>query len=468
MPAGNLDRDYTKRFDELNLRGLYEEGLGEPLIRIFKKKFVESKLYDFVLIDSRTGFSDEAGICTRDLADSLVILSGLNRQNIEGTSRFLSALRGETKGNATFEIILSPVPNGEDDLMYEREEIAQKSFSAAWGEEINLSLQIPYHPRLALTEEPHILRQKRGALSDAYRAIERQILATLKLDMKSIVPLLLEALREEDYSTVLNKLKMLVRLDGKEQSLDKVLNSLLINPKIKNKNNEQKELPHLAQVLKHEIGKKVFAFLMEHIVYEAGDFTQLELLYHLENIDTDLVDTLYQRHLSANPSDADLCSNYAIFLEHQRGDMVQAKTHYQRAIEADRTEPRHLGNYGQFLIGQGQLPEGEAMLRACITTPQPTRIELYAETCFALHIATRLQGTISPQWLKGFKFYLQKGFTRNTWSFDLMLKQAKKILPPEEFRYAQALAAAFLDAAKVKELDKFKQWRTLEPEPIKS
>ena len=290
MPAGNLDRDYTKRFDELNMRGLYEEGLGEPLIRIFKKKIVESTLYDFVLIDSRTGFSDEAGICTRDLADSLVILSGLNRQNIEGTSRFLNALHGETEGNAKFEVVLSPVPNGEDDLMYEREKIAQKSFSAAWGQEINLSLQIPYHPRLALTEEPHILRQKRGALSDAYRAIERRILATLKLDMPNIVPLLLKSLRDEDYSTVLDKLKMLVRLDGKEQGLGRVLNSLLINPKPKN--NESKELPSLMQILKHETGKEVVFFIIKHIDYDAGDLMPLTLHNQLEKIDPSLANTM--------------------------------------------------------------------------------------------------------------------------------------------------------------------------------
>lgn len=100
MPAGKFDGLYAKRLNDLNFRKLYEEGVGEPLIRVFKKKFAEAALYDYILIDSRTGFSDEAGICTRDLADYLMILSGLNRQNVEGTCEFLKSLQAATK--ATF------------------------------------------------------------------------------------------------------------------------------------------------------------------------------------------------------------------------------------------------------------------------------------------------------------------------------------------------------------------------------
>jgi hypothetical protein len=162
MPAGKFDGDYAQRFDALNLRELYQDGLGEPLIRVFKQKLVEADLYDYVLVDSRTGFSDEAGICTRDLADYLMILSGLNRQNIEGTCEFLKALRVATAGEKRFQIILSPVPNGEDTLLDQREAMAKVSFEAAWGAKVDLSLQIPSHPQLALTEEPHIFRRRRG------------------------------------------------------------------------------------------------------------------------------------------------------------------------------------------------------------------------------------------------------------------------------------------------------------------
>jgi cellulose biosynthesis protein BcsQ len=179
MPAGRFEGSYAQRFDDLNLHELYEQGLGEPLIRAFKKKFAESGQYDYVLVDSRTGFSDEAGICTRDLADHLMILSGLNRQNVEGTCEFLKTLRVATDGNKSIQIILSPVPNGEDALVDQREAAAKVAFEQAWGAEVDLSLQIPYHPQLALTEEPHIFRRRRGYLFEAYREIERRMLRAL-------------------------------------------------------------------------------------------------------------------------------------------------------------------------------------------------------------------------------------------------------------------------------------------------
>ena len=97
--------------DALNLRELYQEGLGEPLIRAFKQKLVEADLYDYVLVDSRTGFPTKR-VSAPVIWPILMILSGLNRQNIEGTCEFLKALRVATAGEKRFQIILSPVPNG--------------------------------------------------------------------------------------------------------------------------------------------------------------------------------------------------------------------------------------------------------------------------------------------------------------------------------------------------------------------
>ena len=46
MPAGKFDGHYAQRLDALNLHELYQEGLGEPLIRAFKKKLADAGLYD--------------------------------------------------------------------------------------------------------------------------------------------------------------------------------------------------------------------------------------------------------------------------------------------------------------------------------------------------------------------------------------------------------------------------------------
>ncbi len=52
-----------------------------------------SSEYDLILVDSRTGLADVAGICTMQLPDALVLAFVLNRQNIEGVSRVAGAVR---------------------------------------------------------------------------------------------------------------------------------------------------------------------------------------------------------------------------------------------------------------------------------------------------------------------------------------------------------------------------------------
>ena len=49
--------------------------------------------YDLVLIDSRTGLADVAGICTVQLPDAVVLAFVLNRANIEGVARVAGAIR---------------------------------------------------------------------------------------------------------------------------------------------------------------------------------------------------------------------------------------------------------------------------------------------------------------------------------------------------------------------------------------
>src|ERR1700689_5527371 len=56
--------------------------------------------YDYVLIDSLTGYSDVGGICVNQLADAVVLIFRLNRQNIEGISKVYRSIRDYAKNNA--------------------------------------------------------------------------------------------------------------------------------------------------------------------------------------------------------------------------------------------------------------------------------------------------------------------------------------------------------------------------------
>jgi len=51
--------------------------------------------FDYVLIDSRTGLNDQAGICTQVLSDLLIVLFRLTSQNLDGLEHLIPAIRSQ-------------------------------------------------------------------------------------------------------------------------------------------------------------------------------------------------------------------------------------------------------------------------------------------------------------------------------------------------------------------------------------
>lgn len=95
---------------------------------------------------------------------------------------------------------------------------AKEAFSAVWGRDIDLSLQIPYHPRLALTEEPYVFKRKRGYLIEAYRAIEARMLGALGHDGKRMAAKIRDRLKEEDYVDAMHMLTLRFSASGRPKS----------------------------------------------------------------------------------------------------------------------------------------------------------------------------------------------------------------------------------------------------------
>ncbi|WP_033430036.1 tyrosine-protein kinase family protein [Saccharothrix syringae] len=80
LAAGRVDGSYTERMQRIDWEDLYRRGFADFLERC-REEWTED--YDFVLIDSRTGISDIAGICTAQLPDRLVVLFTANEQNLK-------------------------------------------------------------------------------------------------------------------------------------------------------------------------------------------------------------------------------------------------------------------------------------------------------------------------------------------------------------------------------------------------
>ncbi len=182
--APDMDRDFTNRLANLGIQDLDRDqiiDLGQKIHTYFKRqRFLHRPLgiedfedpiqtpYDYILVDSRTGLTEIGGLCVGPLADRLVVLSGLNDQNINGTKLFLNEVgikpnlgpkelgwddadpneKGEeiqALGPKPTIVVASPVPMGEIEFKRERLSVLQK--------EIGIKpLLISYHPRLALME----------------------------------------------------------------------------------------------------------------------------------------------------------------------------------------------------------------------------------------------------------------------------------------------------------------------------
>lgn len=79
--GGQQDDDYARRVQSIDWAALYERGFADALEQC-RADWTEA--YDFVLIDSRTGFADIASICTAHLPDHLVVLFTANDQSVNG------------------------------------------------------------------------------------------------------------------------------------------------------------------------------------------------------------------------------------------------------------------------------------------------------------------------------------------------------------------------------------------------
>jgi len=152
MPAGEVDKpDYQQRLAGLDWDCFYQEQ-GRAWFQLVKKE-LRQRGFDYVLIDSRTGLSDEFYITTLELADTVVCVTGYNRQNIEGTKRILDVLRSDSVKQEYGErrLILVASPSPESLSMTEK-----KARIAEIADElpgfVDFNVELPYVPELALRE----------------------------------------------------------------------------------------------------------------------------------------------------------------------------------------------------------------------------------------------------------------------------------------------------------------------------
>lgn len=83
LSSGMINENYSTRVQRFNWSAFFLKNKGGLFFESFRDKL--KKDYDFVLIDSRTGYSDTSGICTYLLPDILVLLFSSSNQSVQGT-----------------------------------------------------------------------------------------------------------------------------------------------------------------------------------------------------------------------------------------------------------------------------------------------------------------------------------------------------------------------------------------------
>ena len=124
MPSGRKET-YAANFNQLDWGELYEKHGGYLLLEDLKEQWKQIIRPDYVLIDSRTGYTDTGGICTRQLPDSVVLFFFPNEQNLRGLTEVVRDIRSEAdeprKKRIELHFVMSNVPDLDDeDLILER------------------------------------------------------------------------------------------------------------------------------------------------------------------------------------------------------------------------------------------------------------------------------------------------------------------------------------------------------------
>lgn len=171
MSSGRKDEAYNAKRTELNWEKFYQEGVGEPFFDNWKAAVQRIYKPDYVFVDSRTGLTDVGGICTLQLPDLVVLLFGLNDQNLHGITAVLQTIRQAPSIKPPQVLpVATPVPNlprDETGLLKTRFEEAEKLLG------IKVETTLSYNTQAALVEKLFTLDSGLASIGVGTEVVER-------------------------------------------------------------------------------------------------------------------------------------------------------------------------------------------------------------------------------------------------------------------------------------------------------
>lgn len=182
MPAGHSEKpSYADQLNRMNWEQLYTEQSGYLMFEDLKQQWSQAG-FDYVLIDSRTGYTDVGGICTRQLPDSVIIMFMPTAQNIDGLVPIVSGIKAEKKAgkNITIHFCASNVPDEYDEDGVVAKLLRKARTKLGYGENEGALSEAVVHHRisLALLDDPIIIEASpKSKLANEYRQLRDRIIA---------------------------------------------------------------------------------------------------------------------------------------------------------------------------------------------------------------------------------------------------------------------------------------------------
>ncbi len=202
MPAGRRDLQYDRLLSKIHWQQLYDDYEGFFLFEDLKRQWALTFAPDYVLIDSRTGHTDVGGICTRQLADLVVLLFTPNEQNLKGLPPIVKAIRRESGFNleAKTELcfVASNVPTLDDEEGILRR--MMQRFTRALGDETRSRILTVarYDSLQLLNQDIFALHRPKSRLARQYRDIFQFIVEQNLDDRRGVLDYLKSRARSEE------------------------------------------------------------------------------------------------------------------------------------------------------------------------------------------------------------------------------------------------------------------------------
>jgi len=195
LSAGQQNRDYSTALFSLDWDHFYHRLHGGKFFRAMREDMQQS--YDYVLIDSRTGLSDVADICTIELPDTLVVCYTLNDQSMDGGASIARQINGRYRDRHIRVLpVAMRIENAEKEKLDAGRALARAKFEGFppgltkerltqyWA-----TVEVPYLPFYAFEETLATFADQPGVANSLLAAFERLTDAITAGEVSAMPPL---------------------------------------------------------------------------------------------------------------------------------------------------------------------------------------------------------------------------------------------------------------------------------------